>query len=85
MKILKLSSSVLLVVFAPLRICQGQGSTRIVGGNPVGNDRFPYFALLEGEYVKNGKAFVQTCGGTLITPQIVLVRTICHRVFQCGI
>ena len=84
MKTLKGRSSVVLVAFAAVPICQGQGSSRIVGGSPVGSDRFPYFALLEAEFVENGKAFVETCGGTLITSQVVLVRTICHRVFNVG-
>ena len=70
----KVLSAVLLLALVALHPCRGQASTRIVGGTPVGSDRFPYFALLQGVYVKNGKMFVETCGGTLITSQVILVR-----------
>ena len=76
----KVLSAVLLSALAALQPCRGQASTRIVGGSPVGSDRFPYFALLKGVYVKNGKMFVETCGGTLITSQVILVRNMeCKR------
>ena len=71
---MKVISAVILLALTSTKPCRGQVSTRIIGGDPVGNDRFPYYALLQGVYVQNGRTYVETCGGTLITSQIVLVR-----------
>lgn len=76
MAFMKVLSAALLLVLASPQPCCGQASTRIVGGTPVGSDRFPYFALLQGTYVRNGRVYVETCGGTLITSQVVLVRSV---------
>jgi secreted trypsin-like serine protease len=47
---------------------------RIIGGDPVGDDRYPYFALLRISYTQSGNQRVAQCGGTLITSQTILVR-----------
>jgi secreted trypsin-like serine protease len=63
---------VLLVGLATLQPCLGQ--SRVVGGTPVLNNRYPYFAELRIVFMENGQQYVTYCGGALITSEIVLVR-----------
>jgi hypothetical protein len=55
-------------------------NTRIIGGDPVGEDRYPYYALLRISLTQGGKQYVSQCGGTLITSQAILVR--CRKIYH---
>ncbi len=67
----KVISAALLIGLATLQPCRGQ--SRIIGGTPVTNARYPYFAELRIVYTENGEQLVTNCGGALITPDRVLV------------
>jgi secreted trypsin-like serine protease len=73
MAFLKVLSAALLLGLATLQPCQGQ--SRIIGGAPVLSARYPYFAELRIVYEEKGQQFVTYCGGSLITSDLVLVRT----------
>lgn len=59
---------------ATLQPCLGQ--SRVIGGTPVLNNRYPYFAELRIVFMENGQQYVTYCGGALITSEIVL--TVAH-------
>jgi secreted trypsin-like serine protease len=67
----KVLAAALLLGLATLQTCQGQ--SRIIGGSPVLNARYPYFAELRIVYTENGEQLVVHCGGALITSELVLV------------
>lgn len=49
---------------------------RIVGGDTVTSDRYPYFAALQiRSSTFGGGASISFCGGTLISESVILVRT----------
>lgn len=72
MAFLKVLLAALLWGLATLQPCLGQ--SRVVGGSPVLNNRFPYFAELRIVFVDKGQQYVTYCGGALITSNVVLVR-----------
>lgn len=74
MTLLKVLLAVLLCGLVTLQPCLGQ--SRVVGGSPVLNNRFPYFAELRIVFVDKGQQYVTYCGGALITSNVVL--TVAH-------
>jgi secreted trypsin-like serine protease len=54
----------------------GDIQPRIIGGTPVPEGRYPYIAALFQRDPKNG-AMVQVCGGSLISPSVVLTAAHC--------
>lgn len=74
MAFLKVLLAALLWGLAALQPCLGQ--SRIIGGKPVLNNRFPYFAKLRIVFLENGQQYVTYCGGALVTSDTVL--TVAH-------
>jgi secreted trypsin-like serine protease len=54
----------------------GNIQSRIIGGTPVTEGRFPYICALFKRDPKNG-AMVQVCGGSLISPSVILTAAHC--------
>ena len=68
-----LTQTVTLFLLAVVLQCNGQ-KDRIFDGEPVGSDRFPYFAIVRVTREEEGNVRITTmCGGSLITSDAVLV------------
>jgi secreted trypsin-like serine protease len=72
-----LAQTITLFLLTIVLQCSGQAG-RIIGGEPVGSDRFPYFTIVRTRRDKGGIRNVTTeCGGSLITSDVVLVGAVC--------
>jgi secreted trypsin-like serine protease len=55
---------------------EGEAQSRIIGGTPVPEGRYPYLAALFKRDPKNG-LMAQVCGGSLISPTVILTAAHC--------
>ena len=56
-----------------LAVLQCSGQSRVYGGDPAESGRFPYFTLVRTNRSVNGMMRTTTCGGSLITSDVILV------------